>query len=289
MSNDGLHRGNINLEGLPEQLKQPLTFLENKLGKDRPEVLIVLGSGLSDVMSGVKVLHSIPYSSIPQLPLSTVSGHLGVLELVEYNGKKIAIMRGRFHIYEQGNTPDNTVRLIRVIGLLGIKAAILSSASGSTSLKHKPGALILMKDHIDITRLSPLSSEEASTLGPRFVDVSELYSIKLRKKILSAAKKERIKICEGVYAYMKGPQYETAAEVHMMGRLGADLVGMSTVHEVIALRQLNIDTAFISTATNYGTGVVKGKKLNHEEVKEIGKKTSANLDRLLKRVLTYPL
>lgn len=245
----------------------------------------MLGSGLSKILSNdVVSLKKIPYSKIPNVPRSTVSGHDGVLDIIKYKQKTIAVMRGRFHVYE-GNHPDDTVRLLRALGLTGIKHAILTNAAGSTSLKHKPGNILLVKDHLNMTALTPLSSNEARSIGPTFVDVSEPYSLKLRAKIKTIAKKHKVKVAEGVYAWMIGPQYETAAEVRMMNKNGADAVGMSTVAEVLALRQMDIDVACISTITNYGTGVIKGKKLSHDEVKIAAKKMQSSLDKILKSLI----
>ncbi len=284
MFHDGLHSRNNTIKKLPGKLGKAAAYLSKKIGKYSPETVIVLGSGLSDVFSGVEILHSIPYSSIPGIPKAIVSGHRGVLEIVMFGGKKIAVMRGRFHIYE-GNTPDDAVRLLRVLVLLGVRTAMLTNASGSTSLKNKPGELALIKDHINITNLTPLSSDEAHSLGGGFLDMSEPYSVEIRKKVKDISKKLNIKISEAVYACMRGPQYETAAEVKMLNKLGADVVGMSTVPEVIALRQLGVRVACITTVTNYGTGVKKGKTLSHSEVKETSGKTAHKLDKILKLLL----
>ena len=284
MLHDGLHSGNIAIKNLPGKLGQAATYLYNEIGKYVPEFVIVLGSGLSDVLFGAEVLYSIPYSSIPGIPKAIVSGHRGVLEIAMFEGKRIAVMRGRFHIYE-GNTPDDAVRLLRVLVLLGVRTAILTNASGSTSLKNKPGELALIKDHINITNLTPLSSDEAHSLGGGFLDMSEPYSLEIRETIKKCAEKLNIKISDAVYACMRGPQYETASEVKMLKKLGADVVGMSTVPEVIALRQLGVNVACITTVTNYGTGVKKGNTLSHNDVKATSEKAAHKLDKLLKSLL----
>ncbi len=266
------------------KLKKTYNYLAKRLKGLEPEAVIILGSGLSGILSDVDSLKKIPYSKIPNVPKPTVSGHQGVLDIIRYQKKTVAVMRGRFHVYE-GNHPDDTVRLLRALVLCGVKNAVLTNAAGSTSLKHKPGDMLLLKDHINVTALTPLSSDEARSLGTTFVDVSEPYSLKLRSKIKSIAKKHKVKMTEGVYAWMTGPQYETAAEVRMLNKHGADAVGMSTVAEVLALRQLDVDTACISTITNYGTGVIKGRKLSHEEVKIVAKKMQASLDKILKSLI----
>ncbi len=266
-------------------LSQTYSYLSKELIGIKPQIVVVLGSGLGKILSkDVISLKKISYSDIPNIPESRVSGHDGILDIIKYKEKIVAVMRGRFHTYE-GDTPDEVVRLLRALGLCGIKTAILTNATGSTSLKHKPGTFLLVKDHINMTAQTPLYSNEARSLGTTFVDVSEPYSLELRSKIKIAAKKNKTKMPEGVYAWMIGPQYETVAEVKMLNKLGADVVGMSTVAEVIALRQMNIETACISTVTNYGTGVLKGKKLSHEEVKNAGMKIGFTLDKLLKATI----
>lgn len=266
------------------KLKKTYNYLAKRLKGMEPEAVIILGSGLSGILADADSIKKIPYTKIPHVPKPTVSGHQGILDIVRYQKKIVAVMRGRFHVYE-GNHPDDTVRLLRALILCGIKSAILTNAAGSTSTRHKPGELMLLKDHINVTALTPLSSDEARSMGPTFVDVSEPYSIKLRNKIKAAAKKNRVKINEGVYAWMTGPQYETAAEVRMLNKNGADAVGMSTVAEVLALRQMDVQTACISTITNYGTGVIKGKKLSHDEVKTAAKKVQSSLDKILKATI----
>ncbi|HOW17304.1 MAG TPA: purine-nucleoside phosphorylase [bacterium] len=261
------------------------SYLSKKLKGIKPDILVILGSGLSKVLANKKPIISIPYSKIPKTPTSTVSGHDGVLDIIRYNDKIVAVMRGRFHVYE-GNSPDDTVRLLRALYLCGVRTAILTNAAGSTSIKHKPGDLIILKDHINMTGLTPLASKEAEAMAPMFTDLSEPYCLKLRTKIKKIAKKLGIKTTEGVYAWMHGPQYETRSEVKMLKSLGVDVVGMSTVAEVLALRHLDVKLACISTVTNYGTGVKAGKTLSHEEVKQMGIKTSEKLNSILDHFLS---
>lgn len=270
MLHDGLHSG--------------YNTVKQKLKGITPTCLIVLGSGLNKVLSDVEVAVRLPYTEIPGIKCSTVSGHEGVLEIIKLEEKYIAVLRGRSHIYE-GYTASEVVRLHRILALLGVKKAILTNAAGSTSLRHKPGEIMLLKDCINMTGQTPLSTDEARSLGETFVDMSEPFSSKLRKEIKKIAAQLKIKLKEGVYAWMHGPQYETAAEVKMMNKLGADLVGMSTVPEVLALRQMGIEVVGISTVTNYGTGVRAGKKLSHSEVKKVGRETSHKLDILLKSLI----
>lgn len=285
MLHDSLCSRNAYIKGLPKNLRKTYSYISKKLKNLNPDIVVVLGSGLSNVLADKASIKKIPYSKIPCVPRATVSGHDGVLDIIEYNKKIIAIMRGRFHTYE-GNTPDDTVRLLRALALYGAKTVILTNAAGSTSIKHKPGDLIILKDHINMTGLTPLSSKEARTIAPTFVDLSEPYCKKLRSNIKKAATKNKIKTTEGTYAWMTGPQYETVSEVKMLKQIGADVVGMSTVAEVLALRQLGVKVACISTVTNYGTGVKKGTTLSHKEVKEAGIKSSEKLNKILNYFLS---
>ena len=285
MLHDGVHSGNNIIDGLAEPLRSTTLFLKEKLEGITPDYMVVLGSGLSTVLSSdVEILTSIKYSDIPGSSGATVSGHSGILELIKCEGKIVAVLRGRLHTYE-GHSATDVVRTVRALSILGVKKAILTNAAGGTSLKHKPGTFILLKDHINMTGLTPLSSAEAKSIGVTFVDLSQPYSLKLRKEIKKQAVKLKIGLREGVYAWMPGPQYETASEVRMMKNAGVDVVGMSTVPEVIALNQLHTEVAVLSMVTNYGTGVKKDKKLSHEEVKEIGLKTANKLDNLLKSLI----
>ncbi|MEI6092319.1 MAG: purine-nucleoside phosphorylase [bacterium] len=273
----------INFENLPSPINKTVLFLERKIGNRKPEIMVILGSGLGDVLAEAKIIHEIPYADIPGIPASTVSGHKGVLEIVEYNKKIIAVLRGRLHTYE-GCSSDDVVRTMRALALLGVHTAVITNAAGSTSKKNGPGDMVLLKDHINMNSQTPLISAEAKAMGETFLDLSEPYNNNLRKKIIKKAKEQKIKVSEGVYAWMKGPQYETAAEVKMLHKLGADLVGMSTVPEVIALRQLGVDVVGISTVSNYGTGVINSK-LSHKEVKTAGQKISISLNKLLKLII----
>ncbi|MEI6080635.1 MAG: purine-nucleoside phosphorylase [bacterium] len=273
----------IDLDKLPHPMNKTVEYLNRRIGNRKPEILVVLGSGLGEVLADTKKIQEIPYSEIPGIPVSTVSGHKGIIEIAEYKGKMLGILRGRFHTYE-GYSSDDVVRLIRSLVLLGAHTAIVTNAAGSTSQKLAPGSLMLIKDHINMGLQTPLVSNEANAIGEKFIDLSDAYTKELRTKIMKTAKAKKMKLSEGVYAAMKGPQYETAAEVKMLNKLGADVVGMSTALEVIALKQLGVKVVGISTVSNYGTGVTKSKP-SHDEVKKAGKKVSAPFDKLLKVII----
>lgn len=266
-------------------LKSTFEFL-NKEFKNlnlNPSISITLGSGLSSVFNDLKSILKIKYNDIPGVPTSTVKGHSGVLDILEYEKKHIAVMRGRIHPYEYGNTPDDSVRILRVLALLGVKKSILTNAAGSLHLKNKVGSLMLIKDHIKLSHLTPLTSLEAKSIGPTFVDMTDAYSERIRDMIKKISKKNKINIAEGVYAYMHGPQYETSAEIKMLKTLGADAVGMSTALETIALKQLNIEVACISIMTNYGTGIKKS--VDHSSVTDVASKAAKKLDIILKELV----
>lgn len=294
MLNDGNGSRHFDIDSLPASINKTVRYLTKRIGDKKPSTLLILGSGLGSVLSTqtkfsdgqrpIKKLLSVPYSEIPGVPISTVSGHAGVLEILDYNGKIIALMRGRLHTYE-GYTCEEVVRIMRALAILGLKTAIITNAAGSTCTKFGPGDIALIKDHVNMTGITPLVSDEARAIGETFIDMTDVYCKKTRKKIILKAKELGIKIKEGVYAWMRGPQYETPAEIKMLRKLGIDLVGMSTVPEVIALRQFGIKIIGISTVSNYGSGVKKGAKITHTEVKVAGTKISKNLDKILKATI----
>lgn len=268
---------------LPGKLKNTYLYLEKRFAGKVPKTLITLGSGQGEVLNDVKVLEDIPFSTISGVPKSSVSGHKGSLEIAEFNKNIIAIMRGRLHTYETNRTLDEVVRIQKALCLLGIENAILTNAAGSTSLDYKPGSLVVLSDHINLTGLSPLISDEL--LSYYFLDQSMAYDSTISNKIIEAGKANNIDIKTGVYAWARGPQYETPSETKMINMLGGNIVGMSTVPEVIILNYFKVKVAAISMVTNYAGGIIKNKILTHEEVKEVGLKGSNNLNKVLKATL----
>ncbi|MBN1114961.1 MAG: purine-nucleoside phosphorylase [Oligoflexia bacterium] len=266
--------------------KDTALYLGNKLGAIRPECLVILGSGLNNVLEDINTLYTFRYKDITGIPGSSVSGHKGILQFCEYEGQVIAIMRGRLHIYE-GYHCDDVVRLPRAIAFLGAKTAFITNAAGSTSVQNRPGDIVLINDHINTTGLSPLGSDEARMIGEQFIDMGQAYSRELGSDILKAARKNSIKLKQGVYAWTRGPQYETAAEIRALKKMGVSVVGMSTVPEVIALHQMGTRIACVSSVTNFCTGVRKDHTLSHEEVKENGKKVSQKLDGIIRISLDF--
>jgi len=237
-----------------------------------PTVAIVLGSGLGEVLKdGGKV---IPYTSIPHFPRSKVPGHAGVLEVGE-----VAVFRGRSHYYE-GHSMADVVRPIRVLARLGVEIVVLTNAAGAANPAFRPGELMRIDDHINMMSGNPLRGENLEFLGTRFPDMTTTYDRQLRRLAMAASKAVRVPLRSGVYAAVGGPSYETPAEIRMLRRLGADVVGMSTVPEAIAARHAGMRVAAFSCITNLAAGLSR-RALSHEEVIQTTKKASGALDRFL--------
>jgi purine-nucleoside phosphorylase len=262
-------------------LDQASRFLREKFG-DAPEVAVVLGSGLSPYATTLRDAQKIPSHSIPGAQVSTVVGHSGNL-FVGINGKtRVAILAGRVHGFE-GNSPTQVVHNVRALRLWGVKKFVITNAAGSMNLSSKPGQLVLIKDVINFTGQNPLTGQELFG-GPRFPDMSDVMNRAWRARVMKTARKLKIKIREDVYAGVIGPSYETAAEIRMLHKWGAGLVGMSTVWEVVALHQMGAEILGLSCVTNFGTGVTK-KPLSHDEVIQTTEKSRKTFARLMDGIL----
>ncbi|MBV9083791.1 MAG: purine-nucleoside phosphorylase [Acidobacteriaceae bacterium] len=249
-----------------------------------PEIGVVLGSGLGAFAGSL--IHSvhIPYRDIPGLPVSTAVGHASelVIGTLGADGKgtvDVAVMSGRFHLYE-GYTPREVVSGVRLLNELGVKYLVLTNAAGGIHPDFAEGALVLISDHINLQGLNPLVGPNDASLGPRFPDMTEVYSSHLRRLARETADELGIAVYEGVYAATLGPSYETPAEIRFLKTIGADLVGMSTVPEAIAANHMGMEVLGISCVTNLAAGL-SGKKLNHLEVLEIGRAVSGTFLKLL--------
>ena len=225
----------------------------------------------------------IPYSELPGLPVSTAIGHAGELVLGKVAEAHVAVMSGRFHLYE-GYTPQQTVAGIRLLHALGIRRVILTNASGSINPKLQRGSLVLISDHINLQGMNPLTGPNDDSLGPRFPDMTEAYSLRLRKLASQAASEMGKTLQEGVYAALLGPSYETPAEIRYLRTIGADLVGMSTAAEAIAANHAGLEVLGISCVTNVAAGLGEGK-LDHQEVLDVGKSSAAFFIALLSRLI----
>jgi purine-nucleoside phosphorylase len=244
-----------------------------------PEAAIVLGSGLGDFADTLLDAVTTSYRKIPHWPDSRVVGHSGRLVTGRVAGKRVAALAGRAHFYE-GHPLDAVVFATRVMGLLGVKQIILTNAAGGINTGFAQGALMIIDDHINLLGTNPLMGPNDERLGPRFPDMSEVYSLRLRQIADAAAAATRVPVAHGVYAAVHGPSYETPAEIRYLRSIGADAVGMSTVPEAIAARHMNVEVLGISCITNMAAGVLPGT-LNHEEVLETARRVRGSFIALL--------
>jgi purine-nucleoside phosphorylase len=255
------------------------------LGKTamRPTIAIVLGSGLGDFADSLNGAVRIPYAEIPHFSRSTAIGHAGQLVIGKVGESVVVAMQGRFHPYE-GYDAKKVVFPIRVFSRMGVRAAILTNAAGGIKTEYGQGRLVVITDHINLQGTNPLVGPEDPRFGPRFIDMTEAYSKEYRRFTLDAGRKLGIELGEGVYAGLLGPSYETPAEIRFLRTIGADLVGMSTVAEVIAARQVGMKVLAISCVTNMAAGILE-QSINHEEVLETGKRIAGQFKNLLREVI----
>jgi purine-nucleoside phosphorylase len=251
----------------------------------KPKLALVLGSGLGDFATQVKDSVVIPYSEIPNFPQSTVVGHSGRLVLGTIGGVPVAVMQGRVHAYE-GYSMEQVTFPVRVLGILGVEQLIVTNAAGGINTRYGQGAIVAISDHINLTGSNAALGPNDPRFGllpgsgKRFFDMTAAYSPTLRKLATAEAEKHGWTLDEGVYIGVLGPSYETPAEIRAFRTLGADLVGMSTVHEVIVARHMGIEVLGLSVVTNMAAGVLD-QPINHEEVMDIGKRIAAQFTSLL--------
>ncbi len=262
-------------------------FVESKTSI-RPKIGVVLGSGLGAFADSLGHTMRLSYNEIPGFPASTAAGHAGelVIGTLGANGQgtaDLAVMSGRFHLYE-GYTAQQVTSGIRLFRELGVERVVLTNAAGGINLNFAQGALVLISDHINLQGMNPLVGRNDDQLGPRFPDMTEAYSAKLRELARETANELGITLHEGVYAAVLGPSYETPAEIRFLKAIGADLVGMSTVAETIAANHMGMEVLGISCVTNLAAGL-SGEKLNHEEVLEIANRVSGTFLKLLRALL----
>ena len=248
-----------------------------------PEVGIVLGSGLGGLADDLEDPVAIPFADLPGWPPATAPGHAGRLLLGRLGGRPVVMLQGRFHLYE-GNDPGLVIQPVLLFGALGAKIVLLTNAAGGLDPSFGPGTLMVMTDHINLTGRSPLMGPNADELGPRFADLTDAWSPRLRRQLQAAAVAEDVEFREGIYVGLTGPTYETPAEVRMLAGLGGDAVGMSTVLECIGARWIGLEVCGVSLVTNAGAGYT-GAPLTHEEVLESGKEAGPRLARVIRRFL----
>ncbi|MFV2047057.1 purine-nucleoside phosphorylase [Metabacillus litoralis] len=264
-----------------ERIQETKEYIESKI-KFAPTVGLVLGSGLGVLAEEIDNATYINYDEIPHFPVSTVLGHQGRLVIGELKGKKVIAMQGRFHFYE-GHSLDSVTYPIRIMKALGVTQLLVTNAAGGINPNFKPGDLMIINDHINMTSQNPLIGPNEG--GVRFPDMSEAYSKGLRQLAKTVAEKTNIELVEGVYAGMLGPSYETPAEIKLLSVLGADAVGMSTVPEVIVARHAELEVLGISCISNMAAGISK-VSLTHEEVMETTENIKAQFLLLVKEIVS---
>ncbi|WDM20326.1 purine-nucleoside phosphorylase [Paenibacillus polymyxa] len=260
-------------------IQEAAEYIRAKSGR-RPEIGLILGSGLGILADLIQDGISIPYQDIPHFPVSTVEGHEGELLLGTIEGRAVVMMKGRFHMYE-GYGPQLTAFPVRVMKQLGIQSLLVTNAAGGVNTSYEAGDLMVISDHLNLTGQNPLIGPNDAGLGVRFPDMSEAYSRRLREVAKQTANQQGFSLQEGVYAGLLGPNYETPAEIVMLRTLGADAVGMSTVSEVIVARHAGIEVLGFSCITNMAAGILD-QPLSHGEVMETAEKVR---EQFLKLVL----
>ena len=251
--------------------------------KSKPEIAVVLGSGLGAFADELADRVDVPYSEIPGWPASTAVGHAGKLAIGRLGALDVAAMAGRAHLYE-GYSPAQVTYGVRVLGSLGVRTMVFTNAAGGINLTLQRGGLVLISDHINLQGSNPLAGPNDETLGPRFPDMSEAYWRAHRETAKRVAAELGITVTEGVYAAMLGPSYETPAEIRYLRAIGADVVGMSTVPEAIVANHMGIKVLAISCVTNMAAGILP-QKIDHREVLEAGAMVRDTLVRFLKALL----
>ncbi len=273
---------------MPDQTMHDAARFVTSQTSIRPKIGVVLGSGLGAFAEALGHTLRVSYKEIPGFPAATAAGHAGklVIGTLGANGRgtvDIAVMSGRFHLYE-GYTAQQVTSGIRLFRELGIERVVLTNAAGGINLEFAEGALVTISDHINLQGTNPLLGPNDEQLGPRFPDMTEAYSPRLRELARETADELGLPLHEGVYVAVLGPSYETPAEIRFLKAIGADLVGMSTVAETIAANQMGMEVLGISCVTNLAAGLAP-EKLNHEEVLEVAERVSGTFLKLLRALL----
>ena len=249
----------------------------------KPELALILGSGLGAIADTIEDAEYYNYSEIPGFPVSTVEGHAGRLVIGKLEGKVVVAMQGRFHYYEGYNMQEVTFP-VRVMKLIGCEKLIVTNAAGAVNANYTPGDLMIITDHINFSGANPLIGRNLNEFGTRFPDMSDAYDKALRVEVKKIASSLGMELREGVYAMFSGPTYETPAEIRMARTFGADAVGMSTVPEVIIAKHSGLQVVGISCMTNMAAGILD-QPLNHEEVMETSEKVRANFIKLMQNII----
>lgn len=266
-----------------EDYERSANFIKEKMGEFKPKIAIILGSGLGVLSDDFEEKIVINYKEIPNFPESTVEWHAGELIIGKLNGVEIIAMNGRFHFYE-GYDIGQTTFPIRVFKLLGIEKLIVTNASGGINTSFNAGDFMVINDYLSFFAESPLRGKNIEEFGERFPDTSETFDKELSSKLKEVIKKHVGKVQEGVYAYMKGPTFETPAEIRALRILGADSVGMSTVPEVVVANHCGIKSVGVTCITNMAAGVLN-EKLSHEDVTRTAEKVKFQFKELIKEYI----
>ncbi|WP_432664809.1 purine-nucleoside phosphorylase [Wukongibacter baidiensis] len=270
------------MENMLNKIEETYAFLKGKIDF-KPEIGLILGSGLGILADEIEEPSYISYGEIPNFPVSTVEGHAGRFVIGTLNGKKVIAMQGRFHYYEGYSMKDVTFP-VRVMKKLGVETLIVTNAAGGVNEEFKPGDLMIIEDHINFAFDNPLMGKNYDELGPRFPDTSRAYDRELIEKVMKIAEESNIELRKGVYTLMTGPSYETPAEIKMIRFLGGDAVGMSTVPEVTVAAHSQIKVLGISCITNMAAGILD-QPLCHEEVVETAAMVREKFINLVKMVV----
>jgi len=261
-------------------------YIKGCIGERKPKVLMVLGSGLGFMADEVEDAVVIPYENIPHFKVSTVQGHVGALVIGKLAGVEVMVMRGRMHCYE-GYTPQDVSYPVRVAKLLGVESMIVTNAAGAINTSFKVGDLMLISDHIRIMGTSPLTGPNYPEFGPRFCDMSNVYTKNFREKAREKAQELGIDLKEGVYFYFAGPQFETPAEVRLARILGGDAAGMSTVFEATVASHCEMKVLGISLMTNMAAGIIPDSVLDGFDVLDAAERASKSFSQLVRSCLQF--
>jgi purine-nucleoside phosphorylase len=248
-----------------------------------PDVAVVLGSGLGGFASAIEASAVVPYSDIPHWPATQAIGHPGTLTAGRLRGRGVLALAGRAHLYD-GHAPAAVAFSVRVVARLGVRVIVLTNAAGAINERFSPGALMVIDDHLNLMGANPLTGPNDAALGPRFPDMSEVYSRRLRRLADAAAAQVAVAVEHGVYAAVAGPSYETPAEIRALRMLGADAVGMSTVPEAIAARHMGLEVLGISCITNMAAGILP-EALSADEVVAVAARVERPLTALLEEIV----
>lgn len=269
--------------GTFERVEAAAEVIGRRCGGGAPQVALILGSGLGDFADTLSGAVAMPYGELPHWPASAVVGHAGRLVIGTVAGKRVAALAGRVHAYE-GHPLSAVVFATRVMGRLGVTQLVVTNAAGGVNTGFARGALMIIDDHINLLGANPLAGENDERFGPRFPDMTEVYSTRLRRIADEAAAAKGLSVAHGVYAALLGPSYETPAEIRYLRTIGADAVGMSTVPEAIAARHMGLEVLGLSCITNMAAGVLP-EPLNHDDVLETTRRVRGSFIALLEGII----